>query len=335
MLTFAASWIFLILPLPLLIRYVLPPATIQQGPGLRFPLFAELTQKQSSDNSPLHLSLWKKLLAYCLWILLVSAAAGPRWLGDPTVIPQTGRDVLLAVDLSGSMELPDMEMHGKQVNRLDAIKIIASDFINQRQGDRMGLVLFGTRAYLRTPLTYDRQTVKDMLQDASISLAGSKTAIGDAIGLSIKQLLKQPEASRILILLTDGANNSGNVSPIDAAKLAAKNNIKIYTIGFGAEELLIPGVFGQHRINPSADLDETTLQEIANLTGGQYFRAKDSQALRKIYQTLNTIEPITQDEIIFRPIHPLYPWPLSGAIILGVLLMLGHIQLKPTKVMVS
>lgn len=326
MLTFASPWVFLLLILPLLPRYLLPAAKIEQQSGLRFAFFAQVSQLPTSDDVATRLSFLRTAVACLIWLLLIIAAAGPRWLGEPVAIPQTGRDLLLAVDLSGSMELPDMEINGKKINRLQAIKYIAQDFINKRQGDRMGLILFGTRAYLRTPLTYDRQTVNAMLQDASISLAGPKTAIGDAIGLAIKQLLKQPESSRILILLTDGANNSGHVAPIEAAKLAAKNNIKIYTIGFGADRMMVPGVFGQRQINPSADLDETTLQQIADLTGGHYFRAKDTGSLQAIYAQLNKIEPISTDQIVFRPIHPLYPWPLGTALLISVCLALSRIR---------
>lgn len=327
MLTFTSYWVFLLLPLPLLIHFLLPTEKNQQSQALRFPFFAAMSNLQATLSTKFF-SL-RKLIAIIIWALLVTAAANPLWLGEPMAIPQTGRDLMLAIDLSGSMELPDMELHGQAVNRLDAIKSIAGEFINQREGDRLGLILFGSRAYLRAPLTHDRKTINDMLQDASISLAGPQTAIGDAIGLAIKHLDNQQQQSRVLVLLTDGANNSGHVSPIEAAKLAAKHHIKIYTIGLGSDSLTIPGVFGSHTINPSSSLDEKTLETIANTTGGHYFRARDSHSLKQIYQMINKIEPVSVDEIIFRPQSPLYQWPLGLALFLSFILTLNRIQWLP------
>ncbi len=260
------------------------------------------------------------ILLWLIWILLVSAASGPTWLGQPISLPRSGRNIMLAIDLSGSMRIPDMQLHGEAVDRLQVIKAVAGKFIKARRGDRLGLILFGTRAYLQTPMTFDRQTVLAMLDDSSIGLPGPQTAIGDAIGLAIKRLKHYPPQSRVLILLTDGQNNAGAVSPLGAAAIAKKLGIKIYTIGLGSDQMLTPGFFGPQVTNPSMDLDEKTLQKIAKETGGLYFRAKDSQSLQKIYADLNRLEPVASAKSIFRPKQPLYPWPLGMALLLGVAL---------------
>ena len=309
---------FLAIPLPLLVYFLLPTAKPVRKQALKIPFFSQISQKSTLSLQKNKATLWPLILASIIWLNLVVAAAGPQWLGKAMPIQQSGRDILLAVDISGSMELPDMLINNQQVDRLTAIKIIASQFIQQRIGDRLGLIVFGSKAYLQTPLTFDRSTVEHMLQDTSIGLAGTQTAIGDAIGLAIKRLQNQPESQRLLILLTDGANNSGVTDPITAAKLAAKYKIRVYTIGFGAEELKIPGLFQTHIINPSMELDEKTLQTIAALTGGQYFRAKNTKSLQAIYQHLNKIEPIVSDQAFYRPEQPCYYWPLSIALLLSI-----------------
>jgi len=212
---------------------------------------------------------------------------------------------------------------GQQVtDRLTAVKAVAGNFIEHRKGDRLGLILFGDQAYLQTPLTFDRETVRTLLNEAAIGLAGKSTAIGDAIGLAVKRLRERPAENRVLILLTDGANTSGSVDPLKAADLAAREGVRIYTIGVGADEMLVRGFFGTQRV-PSNELDEATLTAIAQKTGGQYFRARDIESLQKIYALLDKLEPVSQDEETFRPIHELYAWPLSGALLLTALLALG------------
>ncbi len=326
MFSFACSWILWLLPLPLLVRVLVPKASAQVRQAMKVPFLTRLDHASFTTQSRVGQYKFKKLLITLCWVLLVVAAAGPRWLGEPIALPQTGRDIMLAVDLSGSMNIPDMELGGKQVNRLNMVKHVASDFIEKRVGDRLGLILFGTRAYLQTPLTFDRNTVSSMLGDASIGLAGQQTAIGDAIGLGIKRLMHYPKDNRILILLTDGASNAGQVGPISAAKLAAKEGIKIYTIGLGADKLVVRGLFGSQVINPSEDLDEHTLKEIATLTGGLFFRAKDTQGLEAIYRTLDKIEPVTSGNTLFRPITPLYQWPLGSALALSILYLLTRFR---------
>ena len=267
--------------------------------------------------APSRLSLRRQLL---LWLLLLTAAARPQWLGEPLPIAASGRDLLVAVDVSGSMDFPDMQWQGEDVSRLTLVQHLLGDFLEQRDGDRVGLILFGSQAYLQAPLTFDRRTVRTWLDEALIGIAGKNTAIGDAIGLAVKRLRQRPADSRVLVLVTDGANNSGELDPLLAARLAAEEHIRIYTIGIGADPQE-DGVLGMFGFNPSLDLDETSLRAIAEASGGEYFRARDSQELQRIEATLDRLEPVAQKPTLARPSLPLYPWPLSAALLLSLLLV--------------
>ncbi|NOY14560.1 MAG: VWA domain-containing protein, partial [Deltaproteobacteria bacterium] len=271
---------------------------------------------------------WTLFLALLCWVLLVGAGARPQWLGEPFEMPVSGRDLMLAVDLSGSMQIEDFELHGRQVDRLTALKSVAEPFIEQRVGDRIGLILFGEQAYLQAPLSFDRTMVRQLLDEAVIGLAGDRTAIGDAIGLALKRLKKGEARHQVLILLTDGANTAGTLPPLKAAELAAREGLKIYTIGIGAEQMEIPGFLFSRTVNPSSDLDEKTLKAIAATTGGRYFRARDSAELEKIYKLLDQLEPVEREQDVYRPITALFPWPL-GAALSGVLVLVLR-QLLPT-----
>ena len=238
---------------------------------------------------------------------------------------------MLAVDISGSMGTEDMELGGQLVDRLAVVKRVVADFIGARQGDRLGLILFGTNAYLQAPLTFDLQTVDRLLSEAPVGIAGGKTAIGDAIGLAVKRLRQRPDGDRVLILLTDGANNVGEVAPVKAAELAAGEGIRIYTIGVGADELRMPsifGAFGSRLVNPSADLDEDTLTRIAENTGGRYFRARDTEGLAEVYAIIDALEPVEQDPETYRPIAALYYWPMGCAWLLACLLLILDFRRK-------
>lgn len=313
-------WAFLLLPLPLLLRYLLP-AVKRQDAALRVPVLSDFRAVTTHAPGAVH-NFFMLLLATLAWCCLIFAAARPQWLGQQVDIPVSGRDLMLAVDLSGSMQIPDFEMNGKTIDRLTAVKKVASEFIARRSGDRVGLILFGEQAYLQTPLTFDLNTVNTLLDEAFIGMAGDATSIGDAIGLAIKRLQNQQKDSRVLILLTDGANTAGEITPIKAAELAADNGLKIYTIGVGADEILRRTLFGVQRLNPSADLDEKTLRAIADKTGGQYFRAHDLKELNKIYSLLDQLEPVVQQSESFRPISALFYWPLGAALILSGLITL-------------
>ncbi len=321
MLNFVWPWMFACLPLPLLVRRLLSPVAADQGAALQVPFLNDFTPA-THGSFQLQRKRLLGLLALLCWLLLVTAAAGPQWLGNPIQLPVSGRDLRLAVDLSGSMEAEDFVINGKPVDRLTAAKWVAGDFISHRIGDRIGLILFGTHAYLQTPLTFDRETVRTLLNEAFIELAGQKTAIGDAIGLALKQLDNNPGSSQVLILLTDGANTAGEIDPLKAAELAQQKGLKVYTIGIGADEMLVRSFFGNRKINPSADLDEKTLQQIAKLTGGRYFRARDTAELTKIYQLLDQLEPVPKEEHTYRPITALFHWPLAGALLAALLIAL-------------
>jgi Ca-activated chloride channel family protein len=216
------------------------------------------------------------------------------------------------------MGTEDMNLNGQMVTRLAAVKAVVGEFVERRRGDRLGLILFGSQAYLQAPLTFDRKTINTLLTETPLGIAGGKTAIGDAIGLSVKRLLDRPAANRVLILLTDGVNNVGEVSPIQAAKLAAQEGITIYTIGFGADQMEVSGLLFNRTVNPSAELDTETLTEIAGLTGGIYQRARSTQELASIYLALDELEPIEVDQETYRPEKSLFFWPLGSAIILSL-----------------
>ena len=320
MIHFEWPWIAALLPLPIIIRYLLQPVETVNEAALRVPFLNEFNSQVNTEHhvDVQHRLFWLALIAWCL---LIGAAMRPQWLGDFIDIPVSGRDLMMAVDLSGSMEEEDFVIKDKRVNRLTATKYVAGQFVERRIGDRLGLILFGERAYLQTPLTFDRVTVKTLLYESAIGLAGNSTAIGDAIGLAVKRLREQEEQSRVLILLTDGANTSGEVEPLAAADLAAREGLKIYTIGIGADEMIVRSFFGARTVNPSAELDEKTLNAIADKTGGRYFRARDTEQLEKIYEILDELEPIEKDVQRFRPQTALFYWPLAIALLLLTLVM--------------
>ena len=318
----AWPWMLLALPLPLLVRYLMPAIIGTQDAGLKVPSFK--TFAVLDDRSEVEqLMNWRFLLSIVAWLMLVLAAARPERIGDELDVPVSGRNLMLAVDLSGSMDQKDFELGSRRVDRLTATKAVASDFISRREGDRIGLILFGERAYLQVPLTLDRETVKVLLLEAFIGLAGEKTAIGDAITLAVKRIHdQQVDASeQVLVLLTDGANTAGEIEPMKAAQLAQQVGLRIYTIGIGAEQMQVSSLIGGNRnINPSADLDEETLIGIAEMTGGRYFRAKDTAGLQDIYRLVDELEPVDEPEAGFRPVKSLYYWPLGGAFALAGLL---------------
>lgn len=332
MFEFVLPWVFLLLPLPFVIyRFAPKSAQVpeQKNTAVVVPFYQQVSgaihsKKQKPKNRTL-----KVVLLSLLWCLLVLSAAKPQWVGDAQAIPDSGRNLLLAVDISDSMNEQDMQINGRAVSRLAAVKHVVSNFIQRRQGDRIGLVLFGTQAYLQTPLTFDTKSVEQFLQEAQLKFAGPKTAIGDAIGLSIKRLKDQNKqtgnnARKVIILLTDGANTAGEVEPLQAAELAAKLDSTIYTIGIGADEMIVRGFFGNRRVNPSAALDEKTLTKIAELTQGQYFRARDISELDQIYAELDKLEPTTEDKQWLRPVQSLFMWPLALCLLITLAWITWH-----------
>jgi Ca-activated chloride channel family protein len=319
--TLAWPWVLAALPLPLLAWRLLPPAASAASGALRLPFLAELPGVATEAG-------WgrarvRRVLAALAWVLLVLAAARPEWLGEPVSLPVSGRDLMLAVDVSGSMEARDYAVDGSPVTRLDMIKVVAGRFIERREGDRIGLILFGTRAYLQTPLTFDRETVETMLGESVIGLAGRETAIGDAIALAVKRLREGvPADERVLILLTDGANTAGSLTPMQAAQLAAEAGVRVYTIGIGGGQVGVRTPFGT-LMQRAGDLDPETLRAIAEATGGQFFEATDTRALERVYEELDRLEPSVRDERTYRPLRSLYPWPAGAALLISIWLALA------------
>ncbi len=322
MLTLAWPWLFILLPLPWLLKQRNPRETAVST-AVQVPFYEQAREamagyKGTATSKPQR-PLWKKLLLLLSWALLVLACTRPQWLGEPIPLKTEARDLMLAVDISPSMQETDLLLKGFQATRLEVVKSVVGDFTQQRQGDRLGLILFGAQPYIQAPLTFDLTTVTRLLEEATLGIAGNATAIGDALGLAIKRLRERPADARILILLTDGANTGGEVSPERAANLAADAGIKIYTVGIGADEVLRRGLFGYRKENPSADLDERLLKQIADVTGGQYFRARNTGELELIYEAINQLEPIEQEQQIYRPVTEYYALPLATAMLLMVL----------------
>jgi Ca-activated chloride channel family protein len=319
-------WLLLVLPLPFLLRFILPAREPVQQAALKVPFLEDFGEGESRVVTPNR--RWLLWLAAMAWVCLVLAAARPQWLGEPLELAVSGRDLMLAVDVSGSMKEKDFIINNQYVDRLTAIKHVAGQFIQRRVGDRLGLILFGTQAYLHVPLTFDRKTVQTLLNEAFIGITEDdpQTSIGDAIGMAIKRLQDQKTDSRVLILLTDGANTAGEMTPLKAAELAAKHQLKIYTIGIGADEMLVRSLFGSRRVNPSADLDEKTLTAIADTTGGRYFRARNSEELEHIYAILDQLEPVEKDKQYFRPKSELYAWPLGLALLLAAVVTANRLR---------
>ncbi len=319
MLEFAWPLIFLLLPLPWLLRRLLPPADSGEA-ALRVSFLAELESLAGRRARP-RLPGWRRQAPFALlWLLLLLAGARPQWLGEPLPLPSSGRDLLLAVDVSGSMDYRDMRWQGEMVSRLSLVQQLFGDFIEGRRGDRLGLILFGSQAYLQAPLTFDRHSVRSWLDEARVGIAGKDTAIGDAIGLAVKRLRQRPADSRVLILITDGANTAGEVTPRTAAQLAAREGVRLYPIGIGADAERA-GAIGLHGLNPGLDLDEPLLRELAELSGGTYFRARSQDELRAIAATLDRLEPVLQAPTTVFQAQPLYPWPLAAAVLLSLLLV--------------
>lgn len=328
--TLAWPWVLALFVLPWLVRRWALPVSNSSSRAMKVPHFEDIMMLQSSQlievTRSRHSTLfWAGIVA---WSALLLAAARPQWSGEPVGLPTSGRDLMLAVDISGSMKIPDFSVNGQEVTRLEVVKAAAGEFIARRTGDRVGLIVFGSQAYVQTPLTFDRDTAKAMLTETEIGLAGQETAIGDAIGLAVKRLKEQPAGSRILVLLTDGANTAGEVSPTQAAAVAEEQGIRIYAIGVGADRMEIASFFGTQTVNPSRDLDEDTLRQLAQRTGGLYLRAKDTEGLRRVYEELDRLEPATTETELFRPTTELYIWPLGFALVLSCVMAMSFIWSK-------
>lgn len=316
---FAWPWLLLALPLPWLLRRWLPPAR-NRAAALKVPYGPRLdgiATRAGAARAP-----GVGALAWLAWALLCVAAARPQALGEVIRPPQVGRDLMLAVDLSGSMGDQDMALGGRLVDRLTAAKAVLADFLDRRAGDRVGLIVFGDRPYALAPLTLDRDSVRQQLEDTVVGLAGRGTAIGDAIGLAVKRLHTQPAKHRVLILLTDGVHTAGVLDPLKAAELARDTGVRIHTIAFGGNGGGL-SVFGLPLVLPGGgeDVDEGTLQRIAELTGGRAFRARDTEQLAGIYAQIDKLEPLPREGKSVRPRIEHYPWPLGAALACGLLVL--------------
>ncbi len=314
---FAWPWLLLALPLPWLARRLLPAARSASA-ALKVPYGARLDAIAGGGGFARggHASWW----LWLAWALLCVAAARPQQPGEAVQPPQSGRDLMLAVDLSGSMSEEDMSLGNAMVDRLTAAKAVIADFLDRRAGDRVGLLVFGQKAYALAPLTLDLDSVRQQLADSVVGLAGRETAIGDAIGLAVKRLRAQPAGERVVILLTDGVSNAGLLDPLKAAELARDNGVRVHTIAFGGEGGDV-SVFGFRLPMPGGDdsMDEATLKRIADITGGRAFRARDTAELAGIYAEIDRLEPVKRPGERVQPKLERYPWPLAASLLCALL----------------
>jgi Ca-activated chloride channel family protein len=315
MLTFAHPWLFLLAPLPLLIRWLLP-AHHERKSAVRVPflqLLSRLTGLQpGSDVAVARRPHSQWLMLSLAWLLVMVAITRPQWLGEPIIKQLPMRDLLVAVDLSGSMEAEDFtDADGNSVDRLTAVKQVLDAFFAQRDGDRVGLILFGSAAFVQVPFTDDLDVVRELLDEAQIRMLGPRTMLGDAMGLAINLFERSEVEERVLIVLTDG-NDTGSFVPAErAAEIARDNGVVVYTIAIGD-----PAAVGEQA------LDEKTLESIASITGGEYFHANDRQELETIYAHLDEINPRQVETESYRPVTDLYVWPLAASMLMTLLYIL-------------
>lgn len=312
MIEFALPLLLLALPLPIAVRF-LPAVSNANEAAIRAPFAQRWRSLANAGGLSIKGKLLHLLLLAFIWILLVIAAARPQWIGEPIELANSGRDLMLALDLSGSMRIEDMQVGNTLVSRIEAVKAIAADFTQRRTGDRVGLILFGTKAYVQAPLSFDVNTITQFIREAQLGFAGEDTAIGDALGLAIKRLRERPVESRVLILLTDGQDTASTVDPMEAAALASEMGVRVYTIGISRR-------LGT-RSSASGEVDEALLNAVAQGTGGRYFRARNPAELQSIYQILDELEPIEQEKSTFRPTRVLSHIPLLTAFALALLLI--------------
>jgi Ca-activated chloride channel family protein len=302
MLELAWPWVAAALALPWIVARLAPPAA-PLGAPLRVPFLAAARRWQANEGVRTRA---RSALALAAWALLVAAACRPQWLGAPVAAPASGRSMLLALDVSGSMSDP---VPGGGLT-FDVMIRSARRFIAQRTGDRVGLIVFGSKAYVQAPLTFDLDAVEKMVDEAFIGLAGEGTAIGDAIALATARLRAIPRDSRVLVLITDGSNTEGALSVDEATRLARAYGVRVYAIGIG-----VPGTAARQ---PGMGLDEPVLERVAAETGGRYFRAGDRAALQRVVAEIDRAEPAAKDTRRVRPSRELYAWPLGTAILLAL-----------------
>lgn len=316
--SFAWPWMLALLPLPWIVRRFAPSIPPRDA-ALRAP-WGERLVAVGGRIGPARARTASPLL-WAVWALLCVAAARPQQLGDVVQPPQSGRDMMLALDLSGSMETYDMRFGGQVVQRVVAAKAVLADFLDRRAGDRVGLVVFGDRAFVLTPLTRDLDSVREQLAGTEVGLPGRGTAIGDAIALATRRLRALPSDRRVLVLLTDGVNEGGVIDPLKAAALARDSGVRIHTIAFGGGDA--DTFLGMPLSLPGGDggVDEATLQQVAKMTGGRAFVARDVDQLVGIYAEIDRIEPVKFAGQRLRPREERYPWPLAAAFACALLML--------------
>lgn len=304
-------WVFLLTPLPLLVSYF---RSNSSDISIRLPINLTLALSQSTGSYSQKFNFQTTLL-WITWLALLVALSQPWQPGETVVQPVSGRAIAIAIDVSGSMERRDFEINGEVEDRLSIVKDVAQSFIDNRKGDRISLVLYGKSAFIASPLTFDLESVKSMLASAGIGMAGRSTAIGDAIGLSIKTLANDPSSLKAIVLLSDGTNNAGSVEPESAAELAKTLGIRVHTVALGSEDKNSGG----YTLAQSADLDEETLITVAEQSEGSFFRAKTYADLQDIYTEIDALErtEVNAPPVILR--HDLRHWPLY-LLLIGLLL---------------
>ncbi len=307
-------WMLLLLPLPWLLRLGLHDQG--EDAALHLPTLTLLPLQPTTMVARIGGGGAVATGAVAIWVLLVIAAALSVIPLDPQARLVSGRELLIALDLSRSMSTRDLQLEGQAVSRLQAARQLARQFVARRDGDRVGLVVFGSRAYLHTPLTFDLTAIDQALVDTEIGLAGEETALGDAIALATTRVGDFAGSERVVMLLTDGANTAGELTPTQAGWLAQRAGLRLHMVGIGAESMQIADDQGVRTINPSADLDETTLSALARQTGGSYHRATDAAALAAFYLAVDALEPTALTDRSHRPGRELYPWPLALALLL-------------------
>lgn len=318
MFIFAYIWLFALLPLPLVFRWIARPYR-EERPAVLVPFFDELAalSGQSPGDGAIVRGqpLPRQIVAGLCWVLLVAAMARPQWVEPPVVKEVPSRDILLGVDLSSSMETDDFTSpDGRKSTRLDAVKGVLDDFLKRRKGDRVGLIFFGTAPFIQAPFTEDLETCRELLREAQVGMAGPKTSIGDAIGLAINMFKDSTVKDKLLILLTDGNDSSSKLEPEKAAAIAKDENIVIDTVAVGD-----PTAVGEQK------LDVKTLKDVAAMTGGAYFWAGDGQALEGIYKEIDKLSTHQIESVSYRPKVDLYYWPLAAVLVLSMLLIAGRI----------
>ena len=317
MFEFVHPYVFLALPLPLLVRWLLPPHRVRVS-ALRVPFFESVARAAGAEPESGAVIIRRRVLqvagAFLVWAAIITGLARPEWVGEPITRTEAARDIMLAVDLSGSMDYRDFPgLDDRPVSRFDAVQRVVAQFVGKRQEDRIGLIVFGDRAYLQLPFTRDLTTAAALVDLMEVGMAGPRTALGDAVGLAIRAFESSEVSDRVLILLTDGNDTASRMTPINAAGIARQNGIQIHTIGIGDE-----AARGEDRV------DFDLLRTVAERTGGTFSNAQDEQSLDRIYSAIDEATAAQTRTESWRPRTSLLVWPAGGAVIL---MLVGYLAL--------